>query len=72
MVEEFNLWKFVAPVFVFSVASLRPAGRWAKNIGGRKVSVISDVGVMAAGWMAEVFTCLDEAGGPHSLFEVAL
>lgn len=64
----FELRKFLAPEFIFGVGSRHLAGRYAKNLGGRKVLVVSDPGVVAAGWTAEVIASLEEAGVAHALY----
>ena len=46
--DDFTLRKFVAPEFVFGVGARHLAGRYAKNLGGRKILVVSDPGVIAA------------------------
>ena len=66
--DEFVLRKFVAPEFVFGVGARRLAGRYAKNLGGRKILVVSDPGVVAAGWTRDVTDSLEEAGVPFALF----
>lgn len=63
-----ELRKFVAPEFVYGDGARRLAGRYASNLGARKVLVVSDPGVAAAGWVAEVTASLDEAGVAWSLF----
>lgn len=68
MADGFELRKFVAPEFVFGVGSRLLAGRYAKNMGGRKVLVVSDPGVVAAGWTRDVTNSLEEAGLPYALF----
>jgi alcohol dehydrogenase class IV len=45
MAESFELRKFVAPEFAFGVGARHLAGRYAKNLGGRKILVVSDPGV---------------------------
>jgi alcohol dehydrogenase len=57
-----ELRKFVVPEFVFGPGARHLAGRYAKNFGGRKVLVVTDPGVMAAGWVAEVTASLAEQG----------
>jgi alcohol dehydrogenase class IV len=54
MQGEFELRKFVAPEYVFGVGARNLVGRYAKNLGGRKVLVVSDPGVVAAGWTGDV------------------
>lgn len=66
--HEFTLRKFVAPEFVFGVGARHLAGRYAKNLGGRKILVVSDPGVVAAGWTRDVTDSLAAAGLPFALF----
>ncbi|NVO00506.1 MAG: iron-containing alcohol dehydrogenase [Geobacteraceae bacterium] len=66
--NEFTLRKFVAPEFVFGVGARHLAGRYAKNLGGRKVLVVSDPGVVAAGWTRDVTDSLEAVGLPFALF----
>src|SRR5690348_9708243 len=68
MAESMQLRKFLAPELVFGVGSRSLVGRYAKNLGGRKVLVVSDPGVVKAGWTQEVIDSLDKAGVAHSLF----
>jgi alcohol dehydrogenase class IV len=57
-----ELRKFVAPEFIFGVGALSLAGQYGRNLGGRKALVVSDPGVLAAGWVQEVLASLDAAG----------
>jgi len=66
--NEFTLRKFVAPEFVFGVGARHLAGPYAKNLGGRKILVVSDPGVVAAGWTRDVTVSLEAAGVPFALF----
>ncbi|HKK01894.1 MAG TPA: alcohol dehydrogenase-like regulatory protein ErcA [Desulfuromonadales bacterium] len=63
-----DLRKFVAPEYVFGVGARSLAGRYAANLGARKVLVVSDPGVVAAGWTRDVTESLEEAGLPYVLF----
>jgi alcohol dehydrogenase class IV len=56
--DEFELRKFVAPEFVFGFDARKLAGRYAKNFGARKVLVVTDAGVTAAGWADDVIDYL--------------
>lgn len=67
--NEFPLRKFVAPEFIFGMNARNLAGRYAKNFGGRKVLVVTDPGVRAAGWCSQVVASLDESGIDHVLFD---
>lgn len=66
--DDFTLRKFVAPEFVFGVGARHLAGRYAKNLGGRKILVVSDPGVVAAGWTRDVTESLEAVGLPFTLF----
>jgi alcohol dehydrogenase len=68
MASGLELRKFVAPEYVFGIGARSLAGRYAKNLGARKVLVVSDPGVVAAGWTADVIASLEEEGLPHVLF----
>jgi alcohol dehydrogenase len=68
MSEGFELRKFVAPEFIFGVGARHLVGRYAKNLGGRKILVVSDPGVVAAGWTRDVTDSLEAAGVPFALF----
>ncbi len=54
--------KFVAPEFILGRGALDLAGQYAANLGGYKVFVVSDPGVVAAGWVDRVEKSLRRAG----------
>src|SRR5271157_348680 len=60
--RESELRKFVAPEFVFGVGSLQLAGQYGRNLGGSKALVVSDPGVVAAGWAQQVLASIERAG----------
>lgn len=49
-----ELRKFVAPEFIFGPDALQLVGRYVDNFGARKVLIVSDQGVMHAGWVQKV------------------
>jgi alcohol dehydrogenase len=63
-----ELRKFLAPEFVFGAGARLLAGRYAKNLGGQKILVVSDPGVVKAGWTREVTDSLEAAGLSVVLF----
>jgi len=65
---EPELRKFVAPEFVFGVGSLQLAGQYGRNLGGSKALVVSDAGVVAAGWTQQVLASVEAAGLESTLF----
>ncbi len=50
--------KFLAPEFVFGPGSSALAGRYARNLGGNRILVVSDPGVAASGATAQVIESL--------------
>ena len=58
MVDSSLLRKFVAPEYIFGIGARHLAGRYAKNLGARKVMVVSDPGVVNAGWTQQVIDSL--------------
>lgn len=63
-----ELRKFVAPEFVFGVDSRTLAGRYASNFGAKKALVVSDPGVVEAGWADDVIRSLRDSGVESALF----
>ncbi len=60
--------KFVSPEIVFGAGCRHSAGNYAKNFGARKVLLVSDPGVVAAGWVADIQASLALLGIEHQLF----
>lgn len=63
-----ELRKFVAPEFVFGAGAIDLAGRYAHNFGAQKVLIVTDPGVIAAGWAGKVQQVLDNEGINSSIF----
>jgi len=66
--NEIELRKFVSPELVFGVDSRFLAGRYAKNFGARKALVVTDQGVIAAGWTKHVTDSLKSEGILYEVF----
>jgi alcohol dehydrogenase class IV len=60
--------KFVAPEFIFGVGSRHRVGYYARNMMAKRVLIVSDPGVIAAGWVKDVQDDLTEAGIEWLLF----
>ncbi len=56
------LRKVVVPEFVFGRGARFLAGRYAANFGGCRALIVTDPGVIAAGWVADVRRSVEEAG----------
>lgn len=57
-----ELRKFLAPEAVFGQGAALLAGRYAQNLGARKVLLVTDPGVAAQPWFAPVAESIGEAG----------
>lgn len=60
--------KFVSPEIIFGVGALDHAGQCCLNLGARRPLVVTDPGVIAAGWTAQVAASLERAGLTHAVF----
>ncbi len=63
-----QLRKFVAPEIVFGAGARALAAQYATNFGARKVLVVTDPGVQAAGWTGRLTADLDEALVPYAVY----
>src|SRR5260370_24911356 len=63
-----ELRKFLAPEIIFGVGALHLAGQYGRNLGGSKALVVSDPGVLAAGWTQQVRASVEAAGLEFALF----
>jgi alcohol dehydrogenase len=63
-----ELRKFMVPEFVFGDDARYLAGRYARNFGGRKVLVVTDPGVIEAGWADHVIAALEADGLAFTVF----
>ena len=60
--------KFVAPEFILGEGALNLAGRYAANLAAKKVFLVTDPGVIRAGWTSKVEAALAQAGLPFVVF----
>jgi alcohol dehydrogenase class IV len=63
-----QLRKFVSPEIIFGAGCRHNVGNYAKTFGARKVLVVSDPGVISAGWVADVEASLQALGIEYCLF----
>ncbi|HWR28975.1 MAG TPA: alcohol dehydrogenase-like regulatory protein ErcA [Negativicutes bacterium] len=69
MSNEWALRKFVAPEILFGEGAIDLAGQYAKNLGARRVLLVTDPGVRKAGWVSRVTESLDRVELPYVIFE---
>lgn len=65
----YEMRKFVAPEFIFGVGSRRRASFYASNLKARRIFVVTDPGIIAAGWLTQLIADLDEAGLESVVFD---
>lgn len=63
-----DLRKFVAPEFVFGTGALNLAGRYAKNLGGTRILLVTDKNCIMYGLAGQVIDSLREAGLQWAVF----
>ena len=63
-----QLRKFVSPEIIFGAGCRHNVGNYASNFGARKVLVVSDPGVVAAGWVADVEASLQAQNLEYCLY----
>lgn len=66
--KSLELRKFVAPEFIFGVDARNLTGQYARNFGARMALVVTDPGVIAAGWTADVTASLAASHIPYTIF----
>ncbi|MGH8933754.1 MAG: iron-containing alcohol dehydrogenase [Egibacteraceae bacterium] len=54
--------KFLVPEIIFGIGALAEVGQAVRRLGGTRVFVVSDPGVIGAGWVDASLEHLDEAG----------
>ncbi|CAB3391320.1 iron-containing alcohol dehydrogenase [Kyrpidia spormannii] len=63
-----RLTKFVVPEIIFGNGALLEVGRAVIRLGGSRAMVVTDPGVVEAGWTKKVTQCLDAVDVPWSLW----
>ncbi len=66
-VDTSRLRKFVAPEYIYGIGSRKLIAQYAKNYALNKIMLVTDQGVIDAGWSREVEKILTDAG-----FEVVM
>ena len=67
-IKLLDLRKFLVPEIVYGAGAMELAGRHASNFGATKVLIVSDPGVIDAGWTAKVESSLYEIKIPYAVF----
>jgi len=60
--------KFVAPEFIFGVSAIEQVSRYVRNFGAHKPLIVTDKGVINAGWTQRVSSSLSGNGIDYAIF----
>jgi len=63
-----NIIKYVTPEIIFGCGALAQVGESVLRQGARKVFVVSDEGVISAGWVEKALFYLKAVGLDHEVF----
>jgi alcohol dehydrogenase len=66
--DSARLEKFLVPETIFGVGSLAEVGDAVRRAGGTRALVVSDPGVLAAGWVDRALPYLSDAGCEHRVW----
>ena len=66
---DLSLRKFVAPEFVLGAGARSLAGRYVKGFGARRVLLVTDPGVRAAGWADAVGRSLSASDIEYVIYD---
>ena len=69
MYDELELKKFVVPEFIYGKDARLLAGRYAKNLGARKILIVTDPGIIKAGWVSELIDSLEYSKLKYAIFK---
>lgn len=68
MSDILQLRKFVSPEVIFGSGARKLAGQYARQFGARKALLVTDPGVLKAGWTLDIQKSLEEVGVPYTIF----
>lgn len=66
---SYEMRKFVVPEFIFGTGARHRVGDYARHFSARRVLIVSDPGVIAAGWLTDVQADLAEVGVQSVVFQ---
>ena len=72
MMVEDSLLKFEIPEIIYGLGSLSQIGHCAKRLGGERIFLVTDPGLIAAGWVDESITLLKQADLQYFVYDNVL
>lgn len=67
--DFYEMRKFVAPEFIFGVGALGRTGHYARHLNAQRILVVTDPGLIEAGWVAPLVDSLTDLDLKVSLFK---
>jgi alcohol dehydrogenase len=65
---QLELRKFVAPEYIFGLKARHLAGNFCRQLGGRKVFIVTDFGITKTPWLKELEDTLLQSGMAYVIF----
>lgn len=65
---QLELRKFVAPEYIFGINARLLAGNFCHNLGGKKVLIVTDSGIIKTTWLNDVENSLIQSGIGYCIF----
>ncbi|MGA8832300.1 MAG: iron-containing alcohol dehydrogenase [Desulfomonilaceae bacterium] len=69
MNQDDSLLKFEVPEIIYGLGALGKIGQCAKRLGGEKVFLVTDPGILAAGWIDETIKYLEQEDLEYILYD---
>ena len=69
IVPEDSLLKFEIPEIIYGLGSLSQIGPSAKRLGGERILLVTDPGLLAAGWVDESVKYLKEENLQYVVYD---
>jgi alcohol dehydrogenase len=67
--DALEMRKFIAPEFVFGEGAMKKTVSYALNFGAKKILLVTDPGIMKAGWSRKIKNDFRKMGMPYVLFK---
>ncbi len=69
MDQDDTLLKFEVPEIIYGLGALSKIGQCAKRLGGERVLLVTDPGIIEAGWLDETIKHLEQDDLKHVVYD---
>lgn len=63
-----HIYKFITPEIIFGKGAIEQVGESSIRLGAKKVLIVSDPGVIQAGWLEKTIECCEQVGLAYATF----